>query len=84
MVGKKVIKKKEKKRKIIDKDREISKVMSRVVYWTALLVSLIGNLVISAALIPFLIVLNSIQLYVVISVLALSFLTYIFSVCIPV
>lgn len=47
--------------------------MNRVVYWTALLVALIGNLIISAALIPFLIVLKSFQLYIIIAILALSF-----------
>lgn len=54
-------------------DRETNKIMNRVVYWTALLVAMIGNLVLSAALIPFIIVLNSIQLYIIVAVLALSF-----------
>lgn len=51
----------------------ISKKMSKIVYWLALLVTIVGNLIISAALIPFLIVLKDIQIYLIIAILAIAF-----------
>ena len=47
--------------------------MNPVLYWSALIICIIGNFLIAVALIPFLLVLSSIQLYVVIAVLAISF-----------
>lgn len=49
------------------------KFMSPVVYWVALIVAIIGNLMISIVLIPFLLVLTHLQLYIVIIVLGASF-----------
>ncbi|MBW3023123.1 hypothetical protein KY308_03390 [Candidatus Woesearchaeota archaeon] len=44
-----------------------------ILYWSALIISIIGNFLIAVALIPFLLVLSSFQLYIVIAVLAISF-----------
>lgn len=46
---------------------------NRVIYWFALLVAIIGNMMISVILIPFLLVLQSYQLYLVVMTLAISF-----------
>jgi len=47
--------------------------MNPILYWTALIVAIIGNFIISIALIPILLVLSNYQLYLVIAVLAVSF-----------
>ncbi|MBI4149116.1 hypothetical protein HY491_01590 [Candidatus Woesearchaeota archaeon] len=47
--------------------------LNRIVYWTALLVAIVGNVIISAALIPFLIVLRDFPLTLVIFTLGLTF-----------
>ena len=57
----------------LKKDEKISRKMSKIVYWLALLVTIIGNLVISAALIPFLIALKDVQIYLIIIILAIAF-----------
>jgi len=64
--------KKEKKLLRKKEDKEIL-TMNKLVYWLALLVTIIGNLIISAALIPFLIVLKDVQLYLIIVVLGIAF-----------
>lgn len=51
----------------------IAKRMNPVLYWMSLIVAIIGNFVISIVLIPFLLVLSSYQLYIIIAVLALAF-----------
>lgn len=62
------MKKKERKKK-----ESVKKIMSKIVYWLALLVTIIGNLIISAALIPFLIVMKDVQLYLIIIILGIAF-----------
>ncbi len=47
--------------------------MNRVVYWTALIVTVIGNLFVSVILILFLIALNKLALYAIIATIALTF-----------
>lgn len=47
--------------------------MNPVLYWSALVISIIGNFLIAVAMIPFLLVLSNVQLYVVITILAISF-----------
>jgi len=47
--------------------------MNRVVYWTALIVTIIGNLFISIVLILFLLALNKTALYAIIATIALTF-----------
>lgn len=44
-----------------------------IIYWTALIVMIVGNLIISVVLIPFLLLLTSFQLYFVIAVAAFAF-----------
>ncbi len=68
-------KKSSRKRKInLKKEKElIKKTMNKVVYWLALLVTIIGNLIISAALIPFLIVVKDVPLYIIIATLGIAF-----------
>jgi len=44
-----------------------------LLYWLTLIISIIGNFLISVAIIPFLIVLSDIQLYVVITLIAVCF-----------
>jgi hypothetical protein len=51
----------------------IIKILDSAVYWFSLMVAIVGNFMISIALIPMLLALKSIQLYVVIITLALSF-----------
>lgn len=46
---------------------------SPLVYWTALLVAIIGNIILSVVLIPFMIVLKGPILYLMVAVLALMF-----------
>jgi|SRR3989338_4652430 len=60
-----------KRRKKIEEP--IKKTMNKLVYWLALLVTIIGNLIISAALIPFLIVMKDVSLYVIIITLGIAF-----------
>lgn len=55
------------------KKESVKKIMSKIVYWLALLVTIIGNLIISAALIPFLIVMKDVQLYLIIIILGIAF-----------
>ena len=60
-----------KRRKKIEEP--IKKTMNKLVYWLALLVTIIGNLIISAALIPFLIVMKDVSLYIIIITLGIAF-----------
>jgi len=47
--------------------------MNPVLYWSSLVICIIGNFLIAVALIPFLLVLSTMQLYFVIIILAISF-----------
>lgn len=49
------------------------KFLDKIVYWIALIIAIIGNFLISIALIPFLLVLKSFQLFLVVIVLGISF-----------
>ncbi len=44
-----------------------------IIYWTALIVMIIGNLIVSVVLIPFLLLLTGFQLYLVIAITAFAF-----------
>ena len=78
----KVIKKKELKEKgwtekeiqdtedILDKEKEYDVHFSKIVFWSALIVIIFANLIVSLVLIPFLIVLNKWVLFVTIIMLA--------------
>ena len=59
-------------RKVIDKSGSFE-AMSRAVYWTALIITIIGNFLIGVVLVPFLLGLAQIQLYIVIATLAIAF-----------
>jgi hypothetical protein len=52
---------------------KITVVFDQLVYWVALILAIVGNIVLSVVLIPFLLVLNNIQLYIFVVVLAGSF-----------
>ena len=65
------MRKEKKRRKKVEEP--IKKTMNKLVYWLALLVTIIGNLIISAALIPFLIVMKDVSLYVIIITLGIAF-----------
>ena len=78
------LKKKKWPKKEIDKAMSILKkaemkkpsairVLDQIVYWLVLLVAILGTLVISIILIPFMIVLNYARLYPVIIIIALTF-----------
>ena len=56
-----------------EKKHPAIKFLDKTVYWISLIIAIIGNFIISIALIPFLMVLKSIQLFLVIIVLGLSF-----------
>ncbi len=43
---------------------------SRIVFWTALVITIIGNMLVAIGLIPFLVVLPALHLYVVVAILA--------------
>lgn len=49
------------------------KILDRAVYWLSLLLAVIGNLIISVALLPFLLALSGMQLYLIIIALGLAF-----------
>jgi len=56
-----------------EKKHPTIKLLDKTVYWFSLILAIIGNFVISVALIPSLMVLKSIQLYLVVIVLGISF-----------
>lgn len=62
---------------IIDESKKhkpkITLLLDQLIYWVALILAIIGNIVLSVVLIPFLLVLNSIQLYIFVVILASSF-----------
>lgn len=60
------------KKSKIKKSRKIIS-LDKYVYWIALFVGIIGNLIISIALVPFLLVLKGFQLYFVVIILGISF-----------
>lgn len=49
------------------------KILDKAVYWFSLLIAIIGNFIISLALMPFLISLKGVQLYIIIITLGLAF-----------
>ncbi|MBW3011597.1 hypothetical protein KY311_00265 [Candidatus Woesearchaeota archaeon] len=49
------------------------KSMSRILYWSTLIVAIIGNFIVSLVLVPFLLVLSSLTLYFIIFVIGVSF-----------
>lgn len=55
-----------------EKPRRVQ-VLDAVIYWAALLVAIVGNIIVSIALVPFLLELKSIFLYFVIVLMALMF-----------
>ena len=57
------------KAKLIKKKKNFDK----IIYWSILFVAIIGNLIISITLVPFLLALNSYQLYLIVITLGLSF-----------
>ena len=59
-------------RKTLDKSKSLDS-MSRTVYWTALIITIVGNFLIGVVLVPFLLGLAQFQLYIVIATLALAF-----------
>lgn len=63
--------------KIIEKAKESKhpkiKLLDKAVYWLSLLLAIIGNFVISLALIPELLVLEGLQLYLITATLGISF-----------
>jgi len=52
---------------------KIAIISDKIVYWIALILAIVGNIILSVVLIPFLLVLNSIQLYLFVVILASSF-----------
>jgi hypothetical protein len=50
-----------------------TKLIDSIVYWAVLIVTIIGNLILSIILIPFLLALSKIQLYVIILIIAVTF-----------
>jgi len=56
--------------KILEKEKEYDAHFSRIVFWSALIVIIFSNMLVSLGLIPFLIVLNSWVLYLIIILLA--------------
>lgn len=51
----------------------VIKFLDKIVYWIALVITIIGNFIISVALIPFLLTLNSFQLYLIIITVGIAF-----------
>lgn len=49
------------------------KLLDKAVYWVSLLAAIIGNFVIAVVLMPFLLVLSSSQLYIIIAAIGVSF-----------
>ncbi len=68
----------EHKLKLIREERGKLKVkknvfLDKIVYWAALFIAILGNMLIAISLIPFLLTLNEVMLYVVMVVIGLSF-----------
>ena len=55
------------------RDQDVSSTLNKVVYWGALLVAIVGNLIVSVVLIPFLLVLSKMQLYIIIIIIGIAF-----------
>lgn len=49
------------------------KFLDKIVYWLSLIVAIIGNFIIAVVLIPFLLTLNSFQLYLIIVTIGIAF-----------
>ncbi len=56
-----------------DKHIGFTKATHPIIYWVGLVIAIIGNLLLSVALIPFLMILNSAQLYVILGIIGLVF-----------
>ena len=61
--------------KILEKAKKNPKIkiLDKSVYWISLLVAIIGNIIISISLIPFLLALRSFQLYLIIITMGIAF-----------
>jgi hypothetical protein len=49
------------------------KIIDSIVYWVVLIVTIVGNLILSIILVPFLLTLSHIQLYIIIGTIAATF-----------
>jgi len=56
-----------------EKKHHMVKLLDEFIYWFVLIVAIIGNLIVSVVLVPFLLVFHAIFLYGIISVIALTF-----------
>jgi len=56
-----------------EKKSNAIKIIDSIVYWVVLLVTIVGNLILSIILIPFLLTLSHFQLYLIITIIAVTF-----------
>ena len=56
-----------------EKKSRAIKIIDSIVYWAVLLVTIVGNLILSIILIPFLLTLSHFQLYLIIVIIAVTF-----------
>lgn len=56
-----------------EKNISFQKATHPIIYWVGLVVAIIGNLLLSVALIPFLMILNSMQVYVILGIIGVVF-----------
>ncbi|MFH1276406.1 MAG: hypothetical protein ABIH82_04815, partial [Candidatus Woesearchaeota archaeon] len=54
----------------LDKEQKHDAHFSKIVFWTSLIIVILGNIMVSLILIPFLIVLNKLTLYSIVVILA--------------
>jgi len=62
--------------KIIERKKQKSKKMiflDKIVYWVALFIAIIGNMLIAVSILPFLLTLNEVLLYLIIVIMGLAF-----------
>jgi hypothetical protein len=56
-----------------EKNTEFTSATHPIIYWVGLIVAIIGNLLLAVTLIPFLMILNSAQLYIILGVVGFVF-----------
>ncbi|MBW2964845.1 hypothetical protein KY363_05290 [Candidatus Woesearchaeota archaeon] len=57
----------------MEKHAEFQSATHPIIYWVGLIIAIIGNLLIAVTLIPFLMILNSLQLYIILGIVGFVF-----------
>ena len=57
----------------VEKHEELMTASHPIIYWVGLVVAIIGNLLLAVTLIPFLMILNSVQIYIILGIVGFVF-----------